>query len=341
LANSQNHRRKRLSGTVVIFVLIGAALTYAGILLVVQAIGNRLEAKETVEPVGSLDDRFVSNNLTMKYANRVWTYRKRDLTNILLIGIDWEESKTAVSGRYAGQADFLFLITIDKKNKTISTLQLDRDTMTDIRIYGPLGDYTGSRKMQLCLSYVYGTSGVENCDNTVWAVSRLLGNIPIDGCLALDLGAITALNDVLGGVTVTLEDDFSKLDARMTKGITLTLNNKQAEYFVRSRLDVGDGTNASRMRRQKTYIRAAEEILIQEMRSDMNYAGTLYDALSGHLTTNNERGWFINQAYECLEYDRLDTKDLAGIHSVSADGFMEFHPDADALNALLTANYFE
>lgn len=333
--------RKRLSGIVIIFILIGVALIYAGILQGVQAIGNRLEAKDVVEPIGSLDGRIVSNNITMQYADRVWTYRKQDLTNILLIGVNWEESETAVSGRHARKADFLLLTTIDRKNKTVSTLQLDRDTMTDFRIYDSFGCYTDNRGMQLRLYYTHGASGAESCDNTVWAVSHLLGNIPIDAYLALNMGAITVLNDALGGVTVTLEEDFSKLDAEMTKGTTLTLHGKQAEYFVRSREGVGDGTNVSLMRRQKIFIRAAAEKLVQKMGNDMSYAGTIYNALSGHMLTNNERGWFICQAYKCREYQRLDTKVLAGSRSVSANGAMEFHPYADALNALLTTNFFE
>ena len=83
-----------------------------------------------------------------------------------------------------GRADFLLLLTFDKKNRTISTLQIDRDTMTDIRVYGPFGDYTGIRETQICLSHAYGATAVENCENTVWAASRLLGNIPVDGYLA-------------------------------------------------------------------------------------------------------------------------------------------------------------
>ena len=59
------------------------------------------------------------------------------------------------------------------------------------------------------------------------------------------------------------------------------------------------------------------------------------------MTTNRQRAWFINKAYECRDYRQLETKSLAGSHSPSADGITEFHPDADALNALLTACFFE
>ena len=341
MQQNHRHRRKRLSGTAIAAVLVCMALLYAGVLLGVQTIGNRLEQRDAVESIGSLEGRFTSEALTMQYGGRTWTYRGRELTNLLLIGVDWEESENTVSGRYAGQADFLFLITIDRENKIVSTLQLDRDTMADIRVYGPFGDYTGIQKTQICLSHAYGATAKENCENTVWAVSRLLGGIPIDGYITLDMSGITALNDALGGVTVTLEEDFSALDPEMTKGATLTLRGMQAEIFVRSRMDVGDGTNASRMQRQHTFIQSAEELLVQRMNEDMNYAGTLYDTLAGHMTTNIERGWLINKAYECRDYRRPETKMLAGGHCIGTDGFMEFHADEDALNALLTEMLFE
>ncbi len=341
MQRNHRHRHKRLSRTAIVVVLACAALLYAGLLLGVQTIGNRLERRDAVESIGSLEGRFTFDALTMQYGGRTWTYRERELTNLLLIGVDWEESENTVSGRYAGQADFLFLITLDRKGKTVSTLQLDRDTMTDVRIYGPFGDYTGIRKTQICLSHAYGKSDTQNCENTVWAVSRLLGGVPIDGYIALDMSSVAVINDVLGGVTVTLEEDFSALDPEMTKGTTLTLQGSQAETFVRGRMNVGSGTNAGRMQRQRAFIRAAEELLIQRMNEDMNYVGTLYDALDGHMTANIERGWLINKAYEYRAYQRPDTKTLAGSHSIGTDGFMEFHADEDALNALLTEMFFE
>ena len=342
MQKNHRHRRKRLSGTAIAVVLVCAALLYAGVLLGIRTIGNRLEKSDAPEPVGSLDGRFASDKLTLRYANRTWVYRKRDLTNILLIGVDWAEMHSpASSGRYAGQADFLLLVTFDKKNKSVSTLQIDRDTMTDIRVYGPFGDYAGVRTAQLCLSYAYGDSAAENRENAVWAASKLLGGVPIDAAVALDMDSIALLNDALGGVTVTLEEDFSSLDPQMVKGATITLQGKQAETFVRGRTGVGDGTNASRMQRQRTFIRSAEELLVQRMNEDMGYAGTLYDALAGHMTTNIERGWLINKAYECRDYRRPETKTLAGGHCIGTDGFMEFHADEDALNALLTEMCFE
>ena len=342
MRKNHRHRRRRLSGAAIAVALVCAALAYAGVLLGIRTVGSRLERSDAPEPVGSLDGRFASDELTLRYADRTWTYRKRELTNLLLIGVDWAEMDSpASSGRYAGQADFLLLLTFDKKNRTISTLQIDRDTMTDIRVYGPFGDYTGIRETQICLSHAYGATAVENCENTVWAASRLLGNIPVDGYLALDMSAITALNDALGGVTVTLEEDFSALDPQMVRGATITLQGKQAETFVRGRTGVGDGTNAARMKRQKAFMQKAGDLIAEGLERDSGFAGTLLDALSGHMTMNVTRGWLINKAYESSGYRRTETRTLAGTHALGADGFTEFRADTDALNDLLTASFFE
>ena len=341
MADHYGQSRKRLSGAWIVAIVIGAVLLYIGVLFGIRTIGDKIEKQDTVEAVGSLEGRFPSETLTMQYGGRTWTYRKNALTNLLLIGVDWEESESSSSGRYAGQADFLLLVTLDRTNKTVFTLQLDRDTMADIRIYGPFGDYTGIQTAQICLSHAYGANDAANCENTVWAVSRLLGGIPIDGYLALDMSSIALFNDALGGVTVTLEDDLSALDPEMTVGATVTLHGAQAETFVRSRMAVGDGKNTSRMRRQRAFIKAAEELLFQGMNEDMNFVGSVYDALEGHITTDIKRGWLINKAYECKAYQRLDMVTPAGSHSVSADGFMEFYADTDSLNALLTEHYFE
>ena len=105
MRKNHRHRRRRLSGAAIAVALVCAALAYAGVLLGIRTVGSRLERSDAPEPVGSLDGRFASDELTLRYADRTWTYRKRELTNLLLIGVDWAEMNSpAASGRYAGQA---------------------------------------------------------------------------------------------------------------------------------------------------------------------------------------------------------------------------------------------
>lgn len=99
----------------------------------------------------------------------------------------------------------------------------------------------------------------------------------IDFYVAMNMDGISELNDLAGGVTVTLEDDFSSIDPAMTKGTTLTLHGNQAETFVRSRMTVGDGTNASRMECQSVYAGGA----VSDYRRTQSGRGWLHGVLSG------------------------------------------------------------
>ena len=339
--HSRHRKKHSRRGTIV----IGAALIalYVLTILVIQTVGNKIEHQDVqAEPVGSLEGRFAQEELTYRYLDKTWTYRKHDLTNILMIGVDWADTEQAQeAARYKGQADFLQLVSIDKRNKTISTIHIDRDTLTPIRIYGPFGDYAGERETQICLSYAYGDSQEQSCENVVWAVSHLLGGIPIKGHMVMDIGGIAAVNDALGGVTVTLEDDFSHLDPEMTQGTTLTLRGKQAEYYVRSRMGVGAGTNISRMGRQRIFAENANALMVEGMKKDMNYIGGILDDVSDHISTDLSRGWMINTAYSSRNYERTGVHSIFGVHAIGEDGFMGFTPDPDSLGELLTSFFFE
>jgi len=315
---------------------------YAAVLMGIQTFGGRMDPGDVpVEPVGSLEGRFSDNEITYTYMDRIWKYRRNDLTNILMIGVDWTEQKVPLSSRYRGQADFLQLVSIDKVGRTVSVIHIDRDTLTPIRIYGPFGDYAGERTTQICLSYAYGDTQQHSCENAVWAVSRLLGGIPIRGYMVMDAGGIAAVNDALGGVRVTLQDDFTHLDPEMAKGRTLTLRGRQAEYYVRGRIGVGAGTNLSRMARQKTFAEGANERLLEGMARDMNYIGDVLERTAAHIATDLPRGWLINTAYASRAYARTGIHGISGIHGIGEDGFVTFTPDPDSLGELLTSFFFE
>ena len=341
----RRHERKRGKGFRVRAARIGAALAmlYAAALLTIQMVGNRMEHREAVpEPVGSLEGRFSEDEITYSYMDRTWKYRKNDLINILMIGVDWADTEQgAASSRYHGQADFLQLVSIDQAGKAVSTIHIDRDTLTPIQVYGPFGDYAGVRKTQICLAHAYGETPGQRCENTVWAVSRLLGGIPIKGYLVMGVDGIAAVNDALGGVRVTLRDDFTHLDPAMKKGTTLTLRGKQAEHYVRGRIGVGEGTNLSRMARQRDFADGANTQMIKGMERDMNYIGDVLERVSDHVSTNLSRGFLINAAYSSRTYERRGIHSISGVHGIGEDGFVTFTPDPDSLGELLTSLFFE
>ena len=269
------------------------------------------------------------------------TYRKKSrLTTILVMGVDHETQET-YDYRKAGQADFLRLIVLDNKNKTVQQLQIDRDTITPVTMLGVLGDRYEPVTQQICLGYAFGDGRQSSCEVTVEAVENLLGGQKIDQYLSMGLDGISTLNDLAGGVTVTLEDDFSAIDPAMTKGTTLTLWGDQAEVYVRTRRSIGVGTNEARMARQEQYIRQITSQLDAKVQQDQNFVLTAYDALEPYLYTNIPRGQLANEAWAAKDYERMDTIKPDGTYQVGEDGFMEFYPDADALQQAVLQLFYE
>ncbi len=262
------------------------------------------------------------------FHNETW-YRKTGITTILLMGVDRDTTAQQQLFRNGGQSDFLMLLAVDHDAGTVRQLQIERDTVARIHVLTVLGQDGGYRNLQICLSHAYGANQEECAENAVEAVSHYLDNLDIDLFMAVDYSAVPAVNDLLGGVTVTLKDDFSRMDPEMVPGATLTLRGKQAEHFVRGRRTVGDGTNASRQLRQREWLDGATELLKQRMRQDSNFAGELMDTLGNSLVTNASRGQLINELSAALEYGISPVEQIPGEYSVNAGGFTEYHTAAE------------
>jgi len=269
------------------------------------------------------------------------TYRlRRRLTTILILGIDQPRSPAA-SYREGGQADFQLLLAIDDNRRTVAALQLDRDTMTEITVLGVLGHVTGTANAQLALAHAFGDGGELSCELAASAVENLLLGVPVDKYFAMTLDGIGAFNDALGGVEVTLEDDFSQYDPVMVPGAVLRLQGAQAEYYVRGRFGVGDQTNASRLKRQRVYMTKAQDLLFERLKKSANFITALFDAVEPYVVTNMSRGFLLNTANKIDQYEILPMDQLAGEHMLGERGFTEFYPDADALVNYVIRTFFE
>ena len=97
---------------------------------------------------------------------------------------------------------------------------------------------------------------------------------------------IAQLNHVIGGATVRIEDDFSKVDPTLVEGEEITLTDEQAYNYLHARLDVGDGENESRMRRQTAYMEAVYDKVIDRVRTEKNFLDDITDTLGEAVTTN-------------------------------------------------------
>lgn len=298
---------------------------------------ERQERKPEIK--GDYRQRFAYDNLVE--VGGVSYRQRKDLTTILLMGIDQDSDRVRVGARRGGQADFLRLLVIDPNRDAVTQLAIDRDTMTPITVLGILGDVSSKRIMQICLSHGYGDGKEQSCELTVDAVSNLLLGSKIDFYAAMNLDGIHAMNDWVGGVTMTLTDDFSMIDPAMKPGVTLKLTGEQAETYVRRRMEVSDGTNASRMGRQEMYLDLFSQKAREKWYEDKQNIGDFYDVIAPYLITNLTRGRIVNEAWKAKDYTLEEAVALPGTHSIGDDGYVEYHVDNEGLQQIVLDMLYE
>lgn len=295
----------------------------------------------TAETVwGDLDSRL--NVGRIEYEGVSYRPKKR-LTTVLLMGIDqWEAEAVANSVyRNGGQADFQLLAVFDESAQTITAIHINRDLMAEITIVNLLGEAIGTRTSQICMAYSYGDGDQRSCELAMESLSRRLNGIQIDSYLAMRLDGISELNDALGGVQVTLDEDFSAYDPEMTAGKTLTLTGMQAEYYLRYRYDIGDGSNASRLLRQRNYMESAKQALMERLEESSSSIAALFDAIDPYAVTDMNRGRLMNLASLAERFSILPIIEIEGENIVGDSGLYEFYPDEDALMRVLLDTFYD
>lgn len=280
------------------------------------------------------------NNDDVVQADGKTYQRKKYLKNYLVMGIDKAESSQSMTNINGQQTDFNALVVVNVQTETYSILYLNRDTMTDVSVLALDGTPYTTRYQQLALAHTYGSGMEDSCENTVNTVSALLDGVTVDHYAAFYLNAIGVLNDAVGGVTVTIEDDFSENDPTLVMGETVTLNAEQAEHYVRSRMDVADGTNLNRMKRQMNYISTWAEQASSKMAQDAGFAAALTEQLGTSIVTDLSVQQISDLAQVFEEYALTGTYQLEG-EAVLGEEYMEYYLDEDELQKTMLELFYE
>lgn len=266
-------------------------------------------------------------------------FPRQDITVFLLMGID-QEGPVEESGSYnnQGASDMVSLLILDQKNEQWNVLHLNRDTMLEMPVLGIGGKQAGTYFGQLALSHTYGSGLEDSCENTKAAVSEFLNGLHIDYYISMNMDAVQILNDAVGGVTVSIDEDFSAVDPSMGQG-EVTLQGEQAIAFVRSRKDVGDQLNLTRMDRQMEYIESFLDAFSKKQADDPDFVLKTYDALAPYLVSNcsvNTLSGIISRSdgYEIGEVVTLQGENVMG------DQYYEFYADEAALEELVLRLFY-
>ena len=264
-------------------------------------------------------------------------YPRQDITVIMILGID-ENGPVRDSGSYnnTGEADMVTLVICDETNEQIRLLTLNRDTMMEIPVLGIGGRPAGTITGQLALAHTYGSGLEDSCENTRTAVSNFLNGIQIDYYISMNMDAIPILNDAVGGVRVTVTDDFSAIDPEIPMGEHVLAGN-QAMTFVRSRKDLGDQLNVSRMKRQEAFLKAFLPAL-NEKNSD-SFAMSVYEQVSPYLVTDCSANLISSMLRRYGGYTLADMVSPAG-ENVRGEQYYEFYPDEKQLEALIMELFY-
>lgn len=226
---------------------------------------------------------------TITYNGTTYAYNS-SMTSILCMGIDKRdglglENEAVGTG---GQADALYLVALDTATGKTDVIGISRDIYSDIGVYSTDGKYTGTENAQLCLAYAYGDGKETSCENTVNAVERLFYNLPINSYFAIELDAVSELNDAVGGITVTMEDDYlyygMGFEARA--GETVHLWGEQAKNYLQYRNVDELNSSVDRMNRQLNYLEKFGKTAIDMTKKDLTTPVTLFNIVQDYSVTN-------------------------------------------------------
>lgn len=277
----------------------------------------------------------------LTYFDGAWYRPKQDVEAVLLMGIDKAalDETLPVQGEYE-QSDFMLLLVIDRKAMTCTGIHINRDTMTEVQILTDSGRVEGTFTGQITLAHSYGGSPEIRCRNAVTAVSKLMYGVKIGKYISIAMDGIPVLNDLVGGVTVEVMDDFSGVDDTLVQGKTVTLKGMQALTYVRTRHGIGDQTNVHRMERQKQYLEALQKQLLKLSDSSEDFALSALMELNDYLVSNCSVEQLSDLADTLEECGEVQYRTLEG-EAVLEDVYYEFHVDEDALQRTVMELFYE
>lgn len=278
---------------------------------------------------------------TIQWQGKNWQYNK-NISNYLFIGVDTrEQSDTRVGRSDAGQADALFLLSLNRKNGEVTMISIPRDTMTAVESFDLEGNSLGTSTDHISLSYGYGDGGQESCKLTQKAVENLMYGVPIQGYIALNLDGLLALSKSLGGVTVTVPNNsLASAYPEYTQGTEVTLDESNTELFVRSR-DVETSQSAiARLERQKVYINAFIKKAKERYAESKTYAAELYQTLTPYMVTNISQDRLLT-LIQSVDQDKDYTEWTIPGEGVEGESFDEYHVDDDALYEQIIHTFYK
>lgn len=301
-------------------------------------------ACSTVQPVSQIQiDKHTQTMQQHKPANDIQTTKptkqtevqetssfNTEITTYLLAGID----KLGDDAQSTGQADAIALLCVDKKNKKLDVMPIDRNTMMMVNAQDENGEDTEAIPLQICLQHAYAKNRTEAAQRLTEAVSSFMYDIPIQGYATVDMEGVVKIIDILGGITFVPNENIpqSSYGEAITAGTEVTMTGKQALYYARYR-DINEfGSSAKRTARQKEVLSALAAKIKEAKAADTMDITQMLTAVYPYVTTNLGIADIKNLAETAGQYqNNVEIYELQGETIIGETGHEEFNADENAL----------
>lgn len=319
-SNRDSRNRLKLYGIIaaVIFVL-------AAVLLVVNVLENKY---------GYFSDSESEQSAFFEHNGKQYVFNQ-EFETVLVLGLDsFTNDIDDDAYTNSNQADFLVLLVLDNDAKRYSAIHINRDTMTDVNVLGLAGEKTGTKNQQIALAHTYGNGGMKSCRNTADAVSQLLFGAKIDHFASVTMDAVAIINDSVGGVEVTVSDDFTGIDDTLVKGEKVTLMGEHALNYVRTRYGMDDSTNLKRMERQREYMTSLLNKATAIATEDSNAFADAIVKLDGKVVSDCSAVYLQEIMQRVTDYEFMGIYVPDGKTEVGSK-YMEFYVEQDSLAKII------
>ncbi|WP_330585071.1 LCP family protein [Parablautia muri] len=348
-------KKKKKIRKIALMVLVEVAVVTVMVCMlfqIVRAVGrNNLLSK--AQPAPELTPVIASEPLSkeeeekwqqgwVKYKEKVYAYNE-DIMTFLVMGIDKNSDvKEMKEGTDGGQADALFLAVMNPHDKSIKVIGINRNTMTDIDVYNEEGAYVNTITAQIAVQHGFGNGVEESCEYQKKAVQKLFYNLPIHGYAAVNMSAIPAVNDAVGGVDVTVLEDLTSKDKSLKEGERVHLEGESAYWYVKYR-DTSIFASADlRLARQKQYLTAFIDEAKHAVKNNLSVALELYQNISPQMVTDVSLDEVSYLAPIIVDYSfGSDSFRMLEGETIMGEEFEEFWADEEALYELIIDVFYE
>lgn len=280
--------------------------------------GEKLEATED-----NIDENAIYHN------NKAYYYNE-NLINLLLIGVDAEKNNKGSQG----QADALYLVSVDTKNSNVKIFSISRNTLCEIDILDIDGNSFSTEERQICLAYSYGKDDANSSQNCVKALSRFLYNIPINGYYTIHQDSISDIVNSVGGVKVTITENEKDSLFSEQIGQTITLRGNDALSYLQTRGD----SNGPRVERHTKFIKSFINSAKTAIKKDLSLPFKIANKLSRKAVTDIDISSAVYLATEAIDW-KIDFISVNGEYSIK-DNLEILTVDDKDLKELVLGNFY-